>query len=214
MGELPTQGHETSVGNANPGQSAVMSDVEAGRLAVAGDGDIDWFSNSETGNRADTADTAEWSGMREEEYLSMTNDEGEVQLEPGSKIGFLTSAELHVGPGTSMKGDVTACDSLVVQGLLEGTIDADAMQISGSGKVDGTANLQTAEIEGEFTGTLTVKGLLTVRGAGKVHGTVRYGELELERGCQVSGDIARQDRAGAGDGGGVKRSIRKVKIAE
>lgn len=112
-------------------------------------------------------------------------------------LTVLTSAELLVGPGTRLKGDVTTCEAISVQGNLEGTIDAGRLTISETGDVDGTATLETAEIGGKFNGTLTVRGLLTIRSTGVVQGTVRYGELELERGCQVSGDVAlNTDREG------------------
>jgi cytoskeletal protein CcmA (bactofilin family) len=36
-----------------------------------------------------------------------------------------------------------------------------------------------------------------VRGSGKLTGTVRYGELELERGGQIAGNISVLDTAGS-----------------
>ena len=41
-----------------------------------------------------------------------------------------------------------------------------------------------------FHGELTVEGLLTVTSTGRIIGTIRFGELEVERGGTLSGDIA------------------------
>ena len=111
----------------------------------------------------------------------------------------LKNAELHVGPGITLKGDITTCEALVVQGNVNGTIDCAQMQVLSGGVVDGTATVQMAEIEGSFTGTLSVTGLLRVRGVGKIQGTIRYGELEVERGCEVSGDVAQNEIASDGE---------------
>ena len=129
----------------------------------------------------------------EVELASSDIEETEEAIYQERVQNTLKNAELHVGPGITLKGDVTTCESLIVQGNLNGTIDAAQLQILSGGAVDGTATVQSAEVEGSFTGTLSVKGLLTVRGAGKIEGTIRYGELEVERGCHVSGDVAQSD---------------------
>ena len=41
-------------------------------------------------------------------------------------------------------------------------------------------------------GTLTVRGRLFIRATGKVVGVVRYGQLEIECGGQMSGDVQSQ----------------------
>ncbi len=131
--------------------------------------------------------TQEVSEMQSEEV-----DAGDVEL---GTMGSPSSekAILHIGPGTVLKGDITTCESLIVQGNLNGTVDASLMLLASGGVVDGTVNVQAAEVEGAFTGTLTVKGLLIVKGGGQIQGTVRYGELEIERGCQLNGDIGQHD---------------------
>lgn len=138
-------------------------------------------------------ESARASDVGEVELASLDIEETEEANYQERVQNDLKNAELHVGPGITLKGDVTTCESLIVQGHLNGTVDAVQLQILSGGAVDGTATVQSAEVEGGFTGTLSVKGLLTVRGAGKIEGTIRYGELEVERGCHVSGDVAQSD---------------------
>lgn len=131
--------------------------------------------------------------------LAMRDVEPTQEPSEGLSQTDLKNAELHVGPGITLKGDITTCEALIVQGNVNGTIDCAQMQVLSGGVVDGTATVQMAEIEGSFTGTLSVTGLLRVRGAGKIQGTIRYGELEVERGCEVSGDVAQSDLASDGE---------------
>ncbi len=55
--------------------------------------------------------------------------------------------------------------------------------------VSGEAEVETAEIVGEFEGKLTVSNRLVVHATGRVKGTVRYFAVEIEAGGQISGDV-------------------------
>lgn len=148
---------------------------------------------------ANADETESYPPENVQEISEMQNDDiGSGHIELGaSESPNADKAILHIGPGTVLKGDITTCESLVVQGNLNGTVEASLMLLAQGGVVDGTVNVQTAEIEGAFTGTLTVKGLLAVKGGGQIQGTVRYGELEIERGCQLNGDISQHDASSA-----------------
>ena len=47
-------------------------------------------------------------------------------------------------------------------------------------------------VAGQFDGKLTVTGLLAVRPGGRVNGTIRYGEVEIARGGELTGDVDRK----------------------
>ena len=97
---------------------------------------------------------------------------------------------LTVGTGILLKGEVSACERLVVHGRIEATLsDSNMLLIAESGAFQGDAVVAEADISGRFAGSLTVSGRLTVRATGRVLGTVRYDELEIERGGRLAGDI-------------------------
>lgn len=107
---------------------------------------------------------------------SSTNNEG------GSK--------LIVGPNIKLKGvEITDCDTLVVEGRVEATIDSRVIQIAERGAFKGSAEIDIAEIHGEFDGDLTVRQKLVIYSTGKVSGKVRYGKVVIEEGGQLAGDI-------------------------
>jgi cytoskeletal protein CcmA (bactofilin family) len=47
-------------------------------------------------------------------------------------------------------------------------------------------------VRGRFEGDLVVRRRLLIRASGKVTGSIRYGQLEVEAGGQLSGDIQAQ----------------------
>ena len=101
--------------------------------------------------------------------------------------------QLIVGRDISLSGEINSCDRLVVDGNVEATLTNCAqVEISEHGLFRGTATVDDLEIHGRFEGTLTVKNRLFIRASGKVSGVVRYGQIEIERGGQVSGDIQAQ----------------------
>ena len=98
---------------------------------------------------------------------------------------------LIVGQGISLSGEITACDRLVVDGSVQVTLNQTrAIEITESGRfTNGKAEVEEAEISGVYEGDLTVRKRLLIRSTGQVKGTVRYGELEIERGGRLSGTI-------------------------
>lgn len=97
---------------------------------------------------------------------------------------------LTVGPDIQMKGEITSCDRVVIEGMVDATMrDVHTVELSESGALKGTAEVEDAEISGSFEGDLTVRGKLTVYASGRVRGNVTYGEIEIQRGGQISGNI-------------------------
>jgi cytoskeletal protein CcmA (bactofilin family) len=97
---------------------------------------------------------------------------------------------LTVGNDILLKGEIATCDRLVIEGMVDATLkDVHTVEISESGSFKGTAEIQDAEISGLFEGNLIVRNRLTIYSTGKVRGTISYGEIEIERGGQMTGEI-------------------------
>ena len=114
--------------------------------------------------------------------LSETAGFASTDKEGGSK--------LTVGPNIKLKGvEITDCDTLVVEGTVEATMNSRVIQIAEQGAFKGSAEIDIAEIRGEFDGNLIVRQKLVIYATGKVTGTIRYGKLVVEEGGQISGEI-------------------------
>jgi cytoskeletal protein CcmA (bactofilin family) len=116
------------------------------------------------------------------------------------------SKRLTVGRGISLKGKISSCDRLVIEGSVEAELEnCRVVEVTESGTFKGAAEIAGAEISGQYEGSLTVRDNLLVRSTGRVSGTVRYGRLHIEDGGEINGDFksslaaAPKLRAGTGD---------------
>ncbi len=117
-------------------------------------------------------------------------DDARKTAKPALREGEVGS-QLIVGPNIKLKGvEITDCDTLVVEGHVEATMDSRMIQIAQIGTFSGTAGIDIAEIHGGFTGELTVRKCPTIHATGRVSG-IRYGKLVIEEGGEISGDIKR-----------------------
>jgi cytoskeletal protein CcmA (bactofilin family) len=95
---------------------------------------------------------------------------------------------LIVGRDIALAGEIADCDQLVVEGTMDATLRAGKrLDIYPSGIFRGAANIQEADIAGEFNGELNVSGTLRLRATARISGTIRYSEIEVEAGAQLSG---------------------------
>ena len=114
-------------------------------------------------------------------------------------------SKLIVGRNIKLKGvEITDCDTLVVEGYVEATIDSRVIQIAEGGAFKGSAEVDIAEIRGEFNGELIVRQKLVIYATGKVSGKIRYGKLVIEEDGQLSGDVQ----------GGVTGPARNLAVAK
>ena len=115
-------------------------------------------------------------------------------------------SKLIVGPNIKLKGvEISDCDTLVVEGRVEATMNSRVIQIAEMGAFTGSAEVDLAEIRGDFEGELTVRQKLVIFGSGKVSGKIRYGKLVVEEGGQLSGDV---------QSGGVASTPRSLSVAK
>ena len=109
---------------------------------------------------------------------------------PSQSTNVSEGSRLIVGPNIKLKGvEITDCDTLVVEGTVEATMDSRVIQIMANGAFKGSADIDIAEIHGQFDGNLTVRDKLVIFSQGKVNGKIRYGKVVIEEGGQLSGDV-------------------------
>jgi len=110
--------------------------------------------------------------------------------------GERKEAKLVVGPDIKLKGvEISDCDTLIVEGRVEATLDSRVLEITPNGVFQGTIAVDNAEIHGRFEGELTVRKQLTIFGAGKVSGKIRYAKIKVEEGAELSGEISMLDKS-------------------
>jgi cytoskeletal protein CcmA (bactofilin family) len=106
------------------------------------------------------------------------------------KVEETKGSRLIVGPDIKLRGaEITDCDTLVVEGRVEASMDSRVMQIAENGAFHGTVGVDVAEIRGRFEGDLTCRKQLVIHPTGRVSGKIRYGRIVIEDGGEVAGDV-------------------------
>jgi cytoskeletal protein CcmA (bactofilin family) len=101
-----------------------------------------------------------------------------------------SGSRLIVGPDVKLKSaEILDCDTLVVEGRVEATMDSRVIRIAENGLYSGKVGIDIADIYGHFEGELTARSQLIIHATGKVSGKIRYGKMLIEEGGQSSGEI-------------------------
>jgi cytoskeletal protein CcmA (bactofilin family) len=118
---------------------------------------------------------------------------------------------LSVGPEITLSGEINCCDKLLIEGSVEANLNnCREVEIAETGLFKGSASIDEAEVRGRFEGNLVVRKRLLIKATGRVSGTIRYGQIEIECGGQISGDVQAQP---AGDAGEAMADVMPVRVA-
>ena len=116
--------------------------------------------------------------------------------EPEKRADDRKESKLVVGHDIKIKGvEISDCDTLVVEGRVEATLDSRVLEIAEHGVFQGTIAVDQAEIRGRFEGEITVRKQLIVHSSGKVSGKIRYAKIKIEEGAEIAGDLAVLDKS-------------------
>jgi len=140
-----------------------------------------------------TPSTAPLSGSSS---VAANNNTVDSTLPGVAATGDRKEAKLVVGPDIKLKGvEISDCDTLIVEGRVEATLDSRVLEITPNGVFQGTIAVDNAEIHGRFEGELTVRKQLVIYGAGKASGKIRYAKIKVEEGAELSGEISMLDKS-------------------
>ncbi len=124
------------------------------------------------------------------EIVRRAREYGTAPADDRSMGSFGDGKKLIVGRDIELNGQISSCEKLVVEGKVEANIsECREIEIAESGTFLGEAEIEVAEISGAFEGTITARDLLIVRATGHITGTIRFGQLEVERGGRIEGDV-------------------------
>jgi cytoskeletal protein CcmA (bactofilin family) len=152
------------------------------------------FGKREPSTPTPSTNTGTTASMMSASGASLTRPLAPVENAPAETSSSSSTNEvgskLIVGPNIKLKGvEITDCDTLVVEGRVEATMDSRVIQIAEKGSFKGSAGIDIAEIRGHFEGELTVREKLVIYSTGKVSGKIRYGKVVIEEGGQLTGEV-------------------------
>lgn len=89
-----------------------------------------------------------------------------------------------IAKNSTFIGDIISEGDFRIDGVLEGTLKTKGRVIIGvEGFIKGTVEAANAEIEGKFSGQLSVANILTIKPTANISGDVVIGKLSIEPGA-------------------------------
>lgn len=94
-----------------------------------------------------------------------------------------------IGQDLAILGDVLGRGAVEILGHVQGTVSAPSIHIHQGGHVRGAVKADSANVDGTVEGRVAVKHLISIGSSGRVSGDVRYGQLALAEGGDLSADV-------------------------
>lgn len=117
-----------------------------------------------------------------------------------------------IGQDLSVKGEIRSSGRVEVHGYVEGKVNCEHLLVHPSGRVFGTIDVGSAEINGTIQGRTRVRQVIAIGSSGKVSGDVRYGKITLTSGGELLADLRNVPPELSGDFHVVVRKGRTVAL--
>ncbi len=124
----------------------------------------------------------------------VTKEAFQSKPEPEVKTEKNSSSSLLIGEGVTITGTIKADNEVNIQGAIDGDIDCNSVTINKSGNVEGKVKAETMTIEGKVEGEININSILHIKSKGNVSGKIFYGEIEIDTGGKLSGEINHRDK--------------------
>jgi cytoskeletal protein CcmA (bactofilin family) len=96
-----------------------------------------------------------------------------------------------IAKNSTFIGDITSEGDFRIDGILEGTLKTKGRVIIGAeGFIKGAVEAANAEIEGKFSGQLSVANTLTIKPTANISGDIVIGKLSIEPGATFNATCA------------------------
>ena len=113
---------------------------------------------------------------------------------PEKKIIENSKSSLIIGEGVTITGTIKARSEVTIQGTIDGDIECNSVAINKSGNVKGKIKAETMMVEGKAEGEMNVNQVLNIKSEGHVNGKIFYGEIQIDQGGKLSGEINHRDK--------------------
>ena len=111
-----------------------------------------------------------------------------------NKIVENSKSSLMIGEGVTITGTIKANNEVTIQGTIDGDIECNSVTINKSGIVKGKIKTEIMTVEGKTEGEINVNYVLDIKSEGNVSGKIFYGELQIDKGGKISGEINHRDK--------------------
>jgi cytoskeletal protein CcmA (bactofilin family) len=104
------------------------------------------------------------------------------------------SSMSYLGNSMKIKGKISSDEYLTVEGQVEGNIDiSKTLTIGKNGYVNGTINADIVQLDGKAQGNITAASKLEIASSGTFQGTIKSDKLVIKEGATFKGKVNVED---------------------
>jgi cytoskeletal protein CcmA (bactofilin family) len=100
----------------------------------------------------------------------------------------------YFGEGVKFKGSISVPEKIVVHGTVEGDVESRELFVGPNGIIKGNVRVDEADVQGKILENIEAKVCLSLRKTGMIEGKAVYGEIEIEKGGILSGEVSSINR--------------------
>ena len=104
------------------------------------------------------------------------------------------SSSLLIGESVVITGTVKAENEVTIQGSIDGDVDCHSVLVTKTGNIKGKLKAENIKVEGKVEGEININNLLQIHSSGSVNGKVFYGNIQIEEGGKLLGEINQRDK--------------------
>jgi cytoskeletal protein CcmA (bactofilin family) len=93
------------------------------------------------------------------------------------------------GNGVAFKGSISVPQKLVIHGTVQGDIESRELFVGPTGVIKGNVRVDEADVQGKIFENIEARTYLRLGKTGQIEGKAVYGEIEIEKGGVLSGEI-------------------------
>ena len=101
---------------------------------------------------------------------------------------------ITIGKGVTFVGSISARGKAFINGAVTGEISVDDLQVGESGIIKGKIKSRKMEVHGEIHDDVSCAEHVLVHSTGLINGKLIYGELEIQKGGQVTGSMDQSNK--------------------
>jgi cytoskeletal protein CcmA (bactofilin family) len=103
------------------------------------------------------------------------------------------------GEGVTFKGSITAPERIVVHGTVEGDVVARDLLVGPTGTIKGNVKVDQADVQGKVLQNIEARVCLSLRKTGRIEGSAIDGDIEIEKGGVLAGEVSSTKGSEKGD---------------
>ena len=118
----------------------------------------------------------------------------EIEKETLTHTSTNLSSSLLIGESVIITGTVKAENEVTIQGSIDGDVDCHSVLVTKTGNIKGKLKAENIKVEGKVEGEININNLLHIHSSGSVNGKVFYGNIQIEEGGKLLGEINHRDK--------------------